>query len=56
MEQIIRDFGALMQAHEGQVFGTFDLTFPKANPNGSDVRFELTYPDWKNIGSIPAKR
>jgi hypothetical protein len=56
MEKFITDLGTLMRTHEGRVTGTFDLTFPKANPNGGDVHFTLTFPDWSKIGSIPAKR
>jgi hypothetical protein len=57
MQKFLTDLGALMQSHEGQVTGTFDLTFPKADPyNGGDLHVILTYPDWSKIGSIPATR
>lgn len=56
MEQFLRDFGTLMRAHEGKVFGTFNFTFPKASLDGSDLQITLPYPDWSKIGSIPAKR
>jgi hypothetical protein len=57
MEKFLTNLGTLMQAHGGQVTGTFDLTFLKADPNnGGDVHVTLTYPDWSKIGSIPAAR
>jgi hypothetical protein len=57
MQKFLTDLGALMQSHEGQVTGTFDLTFPKADSyNGGDLHVILTYPDWSKIGSIPAAR
>ena len=55
MEKFIKDFAALLHGSDVQITGTLNLTFPKANPNGSDVQFPLTFPDWKNISSIPAK-
>jgi hypothetical protein len=31
--------------------GTLRVKLPGENPDGSDVEFPITYPDWKNIGS-----
>ena len=56
MKEFLLDFGRIMQEHEGRVTGTFDLMFPNAGPDRSDVRVTLTYPDWSRIGSIPAPR
>jgi hypothetical protein len=31
--------------------GTLRVKIAGENPDGSDVEFSITYPDWKNIGS-----
>jgi hypothetical protein len=31
--------------------GTLRVKVAGENPDGSDVEFPITYPDWKNIGS-----
>jgi hypothetical protein len=31
--------------------GTLRVKLAGASPDGSDVDFKITYPDWKNIGS-----
>ena len=31
--------------------GTLTVKLAGASPDGSDVDFKITYPDWKNIGS-----
>jgi hypothetical protein len=56
MEKFLRDFGKVMQENEGRVTGKFDFTFPNEGPDGSAVHISLVYPDWSNIGSVPAKR
>jgi len=56
MKEVLLDFGRFMQEHEGQVTGTFYLTFPNAGPDRRNVSVTLTYPDWSRIGSIPAPR
>jgi hypothetical protein len=32
--------------------GTFRVKLAGENPDGSDIEFKITYPDWKNSGSI----
>jgi hypothetical protein len=36
---------------DGGFIGTLRVKLPGENPDGSDVYFEIKYPDWKNIGS-----
>lgn len=52
MNRFASDLKALHAFLEnGGFIGTLSVKIPHGSPDGSDIRFKLPYPDWKNIGS-----
>ncbi len=55
-EKFLSSLGKLMREdYEGEVTGCMKLKFAGTGPGGSDEDIELTFPDFRNISSIPAQ-
>ena len=49
--RLASNLGSLGAFLDDDFTGTLRVKLPGQNPDGSDVDFMITYPDWENISS-----